>query len=72
MNLLVPALRTVGRSQFSIAAANMAPPNKLDYRDNLWRLWSDSIVHHIHARVFRHIQQLAEHDAQAMAVKAGQ
>jgi hypothetical protein len=35
-----------------------------------WRLWSDSIVHQIHLRVFRHIKRLSEADqqqAQAMA-----
>jgi hypothetical protein len=31
-----------------------------------WRFWSDAIVHQIHTRVLRHIQQLAEHDEQTM------
>jgi uncharacterized membrane protein YhaH (DUF805 family) len=40
------------------------------YRHHLWpaeywRLWSDSIVHRIHARVLDHIAALAERDAQA-------
>jgi hypothetical protein len=25
-----------------------------------WSLWSDAIIHRIHGRVLRHIQQLAE------------
>jgi hypothetical protein len=35
-----------------------------------WSLWSDAIVHRIHLRVLRHIQRLAEHDAQTTAVHA--
>ncbi len=39
------------------------------YRHSLWpagywKLWSDEIIHRIHLRVLRHIQHLAEHQAQ--------
>jgi hypothetical protein len=28
-----------------------------------WRLWSDAVVHRVHARVFEQIKRLAERDA---------
>lgn len=30
-----------------------------------WRLWTDTILHHIHLRVFRHVKELAEEDARS-------
>jgi Polyketide cyclase / dehydrase and lipid transport len=34
-----------------------------------WRLWSDAIVHQIHLRVFRHIQQLSEASGSEASVR---
>jgi hypothetical protein len=34
-----------------------------------WRLWSDAIVHQIHARVFRQIKRLAEEEQLQAAVQ---
>jgi hypothetical protein len=28
-----------------------------------WRLWSDAIIHTIHARVLKHVKSLAEQEA---------
>ena len=33
--------------------------------ERYWRLWSDALIHRIHARVLRHVAALAEHDALA-------
>jgi len=35
-----------------------------------WRLWTDSIVHSIHRRVFAHVRQLAEADARSLRARA--
>lgn len=32
-----------------------------------WRIWTDTIVHQIHLRVFHHVKELAERDALAQS-----